>query len=169
VLRPAPIQNYNLSLSGKSGSTNYFLSGSYTKEEGIFKNDEFKRLTLHTNIESKVTDWFTLGLISSYSYRDYSGLEASLADARAASPLANNKVGSPNYDKYLTGELYMPYPLNNLYVDNSDIRNSLFLVGSAKITVPWIKGLNYELNYSNTYSNRNNEHFLSCYNPSGLR
>ena len=167
VLRPAPIQNYNLSLSGKSGSTNYFLSGSYTKEEGIFKNDEFKRLTLHTNIESKVTDWFTLGLISSYSYRDYSGLEASLADARAASPLANNKVGSPNYDKYLTGELYMPYPLNNLYVDNSDIRNSLFLVGSAKITVPWIKGLNYELNYSNTYSNRNNNTFYPVSTPLG--
>jgi hypothetical protein len=159
VLRTGHIQNYNLSLSGKSNRTSYFLSGSYNKEEGIAKNDDFKRLTLHTNIESRVTDWFTLGLTSSYSYRDYSGLEASLADARLASPLANNKIGSPNYDKYLTGETYMAYPLNNLYVDNKYIRNSLFLIGSAIITIPWVKGLSYELNYSNTYSNRNNNTF----------
>ena len=30
----------------------------------------------------------------------------------------------------------MPYPLNNLYVTNSDIRNNLFLVGTAKINNP---------------------------------
>lgn len=167
VLQLAPIQNYNLSLSGKSDRSNYFVSGSYTNEEGIQLNDNFKRLTLHTNIESKVTDWFTLGLISSYSYRDYSGLEASLGDARPCSPLANNKIGSPNYDMYLTGEAYMPYPLNNLFVDNSDIRNNLFLVGSGKITIPWIKGLTYEFNYSNTYSNRNNNTFWPVTTPGG--
>ena len=167
VLRKGPIQNYNLSLSGKSDRSSYFVSGSYTNENGILLNDKFKRLTLRTNLESKVTDWFTLGVNSSYSYRDYSGLAANLADARAASPLANNKIGSANYDMYLTGEIYMPYPLNNLYVDNSDIRNSLFLVGSAKITVPWIKGLNYEFNYSNTYSNRNNNTFYPVTTPLG--
>lgn len=167
VMQTAPLQNYNLSLSGRSGRSSYFVSGSYVDEKGILKNDHFKRLTLHTNIESKVTDWFTLGLISSYSYRDYSGLEASLADARAGSPLANNLIGSRNYNMFLTGESYMPYPLNNLYVDNSDIRNNLFLVGSAKITVPGVKGLQYELNYSNTYSNRNNNTFYPVTTPLG--
>lgn len=167
VLQPAPIQNYNLSLSGKSDKTNYFISGSYTGEKGIVQNDQFKRLTVRANIESKVTDWFTLGLNSAYSYRDYSGVETSLLNARAASPLANNKIGLSQYDKYLTGEIYMPYPLNNLYVDNSDIRNNLFLVGSAKITVPWVKGLNYELNYSNTYSTRNNNSFYPVTSPEG--
>ena len=167
VQQLAPIQNYNLNLSGKSDRSSYFVSGSYTNEEGILLNDQFKRLTLHTNIESKVTDWFTLGLISSYSYRDYSGLEANLGNARACSPLANNKIGSPNYDMYLTGEVYMPYPLNNLFVDTEDLRNNLFLVGSGKITVPWIKGLTYELNYSNTYSNRNYNRFYPVTVPEG--
>lgn len=167
VIQLAPIQNYNLNLSGKSDRSNYFVSGSYTNEDGILKNDNFKRFTLHTNIESKVTDWFTLGLISSYSYRDYSGLEASLSDARGCSPLADNKIGSPDYDMYLTGEFYMPYPLNNLYVDNKDISNNLFIVGSGKITVPWIKGLTYELNYSNTYTTRNNNTFYPSTTPEG--
>jgi TonB-dependent starch-binding outer membrane protein SusC len=171
VTQVAPIQNYNVSLSGKAGATNYFLSGSYTNEQGILRNDKFKRYTLNTNIESKVTSWFTLGFTSTYSLRDYSGLEASLAGsqagAMASSPLANNKIGSPKYDMYLTGEAYMPYPLNNLYVDNKDISNNLFMVGRAKITVPWIKGLNYELNYSNTYTNRNNNTFFPVNTPSG--
>lgn len=171
VTRIAPIQNYNLSLSGKSGRSNYFLSAGYTNEKGILLNDQFKRLTLRTNIESRVTDWFTLGLNSSYSVRDYSGLAAvfggNQAGARTATPLANNWIGSPDYEMYLTGEAYMPYPLNNLYADNSDIRNSLFMVGSAKVKVPWIKGLSYEFNYSNTITNTNNNTFYPATVPEG--
>src|SRR5690606_37611217 len=78
-----------------------------------------------------------------------------------------NKIGSPNYDMFLTGEAYMPYPLNNLNVDNSDIRNNLFLVGRANVTIPWVKGLSYELNYSHTYSNRNNNTFYPVNTPEG--
>ena len=133
VLRSAPIQNYNLSFSGKTERSNYFVSGSYAKEQGIQVNDQFSRFTVHSNVETKIAEWLTIGLNSSYSYRDYSGLEAELGGgitggARAASPLANNKIGQPQYDMFLTGEAYMPYPLNNLYVDNSNTRNDLFLV-----------------------------------------
>ena len=167
VLQLAPIQNYNLSVSGKSNRSSYFISGSYTNEEGIQLNDEFSRITLHTNLESQITDWLTIGLISSYSYRDYSGEEASLGNARSCSPLADNHIGDPNYDIYLTGEVYMTYPLVYLYIDNTDIRNNLFLVGNAKITVPWVQGLTYEFNYSNTYSNRNDNTFHPVSTPSG--
>ncbi len=167
VKQIAPIQNYNLSMSGKTSRSNYYVSGSYTNEEGIQLNDEFGRITLHSNVESKITDWLTVGLISSYSFRDYSGLEASLGDARACSPLANNKIGLPNYDMYLTGEAYMPYPLNNLYVDHKDIRNDLLLVGNAKITVPWVKGLTYEFSYSNNYYTRKYNRFYPSTTPDG--
>ncbi len=167
VLRNAPIQNYNLSMSGKSDKSNYYASASYTNEDGILLNDNFSRLTLHSNVESKITDWLTVGLNTSYSFRDYSGLEANLSDARACSPLANNKIGSPNYDMYLTGEAYMPYPLNNLYVNHKDNRNDLLLMGNAKITVPWIKGLTYEFNYSNNLTSRKYNRFYPSTVPDG--
>ena len=35
VMRTAPIQNYNLSMSGKSERSNYYVSASYTNEDGI--------------------------------------------------------------------------------------------------------------------------------------
>jgi TonB-linked SusC/RagA family outer membrane protein len=167
VLQIAPIQNYNLSMSGRSDRSNYYASASYTNEEGIQLNDEFSRITLHSNLESKITDWLTVGLNASYSSRDYSGLEADLADARTCSPLANNKIGLPNYDMYLTGEAYMPFPLNNLYVDHADIRNDLLLVGNARITIPWVKGLSYEFNYSNNYYTRKYNRFYPNTVPEG--
>ena len=171
VTRTAPIQNYNVNVSGKTDKSSYFLSASYASEDGIQKNDQFSRFTIHSNVETKVANWLTIGLNTSYSYRDYSGIATDLGwdktGARAASPLANNKIGSPNYDMYLTGEAYMPYPLNNLYVNNSDIRNNLFIVGTAKLNIPWVKGLTYELNYSNTYSTSNNNTFYPVTVPEG--
>lgn len=167
VLQVAPIQNYNISFSGKSNKTNYFVSASYTGEEGIQLNDEFSRITLNSKVESELTNWLTVGVNANYSYLDYSGLPASLADARTGSPLANNYIGSAKFDKYMTGEAYMPYPLNNLYVDNSDIRNNLFIIGNAKITIPWIKGLTYNFDYSNRYNTRDNNTFYPVTTPNG--
>lgn len=167
VTRTAPIQNYNLSMSGKSQKSNYYISASYTDEKGILKNDDFGRLTLHSNVESNVTDWLTVGFNSTYSYRDYSGLSASLGEARECSPLANNKIGLPDYDMYLTGEAYMEYPLVDTYATNEDIRNDLFMVGNAKITVPWVKGLTYDFNYSNRFYARKENTFYPVTHPDG--
>jgi TonB-linked SusC/RagA family outer membrane protein len=136
--------------------------------EGINLNDEFKRLTLHSNLNSKVNDWLTIGLNTSYSYLDNSGLAASLYDARNATPLANNYIGSPYYDLYLCGELFQPYPLANLYVTNSDITNELNAIVSAKINIPWIKGLTNELNYSNRYYIYNSDTFYPVTTPQGV-
>lgn len=160
VLQIAPIQNYNLSASGASERTSFYFSGSYTNEEGILKNDQFERITLHANLDTKITDWLSVGLISSYTFRDYSGLSASLSNARSCTPLANPYEGNlMTYPIYVTGELYMTFPLDNLKVDNVDKRNNLFLVGNAKITVPWIQGLTYEFNYSNTFNTAKTNQF----------
>ena len=159
----APIQNYDLSVSGKTERTNYFLSGSYTNQEGIMLNDKFKRTTLHSSFENKITDWLTIGLTSSFSIRDYSGMSTSLDDARNASPLAN--MYNPNgtsYPMYLTGEAYMPHPFMPLLVNDVDIWNNLFNKLSAKIDVPKVKGLTYEFNYSNTLlTHKNNDYYPS--------
>ncbi len=163
VTKIAPIQNYNLSFSGKRGRSNYFVSGGYTKEEGILENDQFERATLRSNLESVITNWFTLGVNIAYSYRDYSGINADLEDARKGSPLANNDIGDPNFATWLTGESYMANPLGDTYDTNEDTRNNIFLVASAKIQVPFIKGLTYDFNYSNNYYNRNNFTFYPVY------
>lgn len=168
VLHIAPMQNYNFSLQGMADDkTSYYLSASYTNVEGIQLNDKFSRITIHSNLQSKVNEWITLGLNASYSSMDYSGIPASLSSARIASPLVNNKIGTSNYDIFLGGEQLQQYPLVGLYINNSDIRKELFAVASAKITVPWVKGLNYELSYSNVNNTTNNKTFSNSNTPLG--
>lgn len=168
VLQVAPMQSYNLGLQGKTDKVTYFISSSYTDVEGIQLNDRFKRLTVRSNLETEVNKWLTLGLNASYSHTDNSGIPASLSGARVASPLVDNKIGSPNYDIYLGGELFQPYPLVNLFIDNSDTNNELFAIGRAKITVPGIEGLKYELNYSNVFTTENENSFHNSNTPQGV-
>jgi len=156
----ATIQSYNVNVSGGNDKFNYYTSGSYVKEEGILKNDQFSHYTLTAKMDSKITDWFSIGTNINYSYRDYSGLNASLEYARKASPLANYDLDSPDhYAMYLTGESYMAHPLGYLKALDQDISNNIFFVTSAHVDCPWIKGLSYDFNYSNTYYNKKKNTF----------
>lgn len=170
VMRDNPIiQNYDLSYSGSTDKVNYYFSGSYTGEEGILVNDQWERFTFNSKIDGKVTDWMSVGFNVNYSYQDYSGLEPELKDVRGASPLANNDLGSPDdYVTYLTGESYMPHPLWRTKASNEDIRNSLFFVANTKINIPFVKGLSYDFNYSNTYWNRKNNSFYPVSTKEGI-
>jgi TonB-linked SusC/RagA family outer membrane protein len=169
--RDAPIiQGYDANFSGSADRVNYYASLSYADEQGVMQNDQFNRFTFNTKVDGKLADWFTVGLNVNYSQRDYSGLNARLADARVASPLAN--IPDP-YDMskapvYLTNENYMPYPLARTTADNEDIRSSLFYVASAKIEVPFVKGLSYDFNYSNTAYKRTNNVFHPANTPDGI-
>lgn len=163
------IQNYDLSYSGSTDKVNYYFSGSYTGEEGILVNDQWDRYTFNTKLDGKVTNWMSVGFNVNYAYQDYSGRAAELFEARYASPLANNDLASPDdYVTYLTGENYMPHPLWPTKTTNEDIRNSLFFVANTKINIPFIEGLSYDFNYSNTYWNRKNSTFFPVSTKEGI-
>jgi len=163
------IQNYDISISGGTDRVNYYISGSYSGEEGILKNDKWDRYNFNTKVDGKITDWFKIGLNVNYSYQDYSGLSPKLVDARYASPLADWDMDSPSdYKVYVTNESYMPHPLGRTLTTNEDIRNSLFFVANAKIDVPFVPGLSYDFNYSNTYWNRKNNTFYPASMSDGV-
>ena len=148
VQQNAPIQNYDLNVSGKTGRTNYFLSSSYTNQKGVLLNDQFKRETIRANFENTINDYLTLGLNTSYSHLDYSGLEARMDYALVASPLANIYDESGVYPTTLTNEYYQRHPLGLTEADNKDITDNIFYVLTGKLNVPQVKGLTYEINYS---------------------
>ncbi|MFN7119083.1 MAG: SusC/RagA family TonB-linked outer membrane protein, partial [Saprospiraceae bacterium] len=54
VYQTAPIQNYNLSLSGGSERVNYTVSGDYFNQEGIIPGSLYERLTVRANSDYKV-------------------------------------------------------------------------------------------------------------------
>ena len=151
VLQEAPTQFYNLSVSGKSKKTRYYISTSYTDQEGIQKNDLFKRLTFLSKLETEITDWFSLEFNPQYIHRDYSGVSASLSEALEASPLGNKYDEDGNYPLYVAGESYNYHPLGYVNIDDNEIRDNIRLAFKGKFDIPKVEGLKYEINYQKNY------------------
>ncbi len=63
-------QNYQLSLQGGGDKTQYFISGAYTKDEGMIKPARFNRTAFRANIDNQVKDWLKVATNFSYTFAD---------------------------------------------------------------------------------------------------
>lgn len=86
-------QEYNLDFSGKSEKADYFISGGYVKDRGIFTSQEFERFSTRANINFQVKKWLKVGTNTSFSHN------------RREVWLASNTIWflrsiSPNYPVY---------------------------------------------------------------------
>lgn len=70
IFRTGEIQDLSLSVNGKTEKSNFFLSGSYRKNEGILLNTYGERYTVRANSSFKLADNFTIGENISYSLTD---------------------------------------------------------------------------------------------------
>src|SRR3546814_17859625 len=77
VMRTGVINNYHLDVSGKSGSTSYYVSGTYFTNKGILKNDDYDRMTVNMNLTNWITDWYSIGVKSLLFTQNRSGIQAS--------------------------------------------------------------------------------------------
>lgn len=55
-------QSHNLSISGGTDKTKYYVSGNYIDETGLLKNTGRNKLTIRSNIETVINDKFTVSL-----------------------------------------------------------------------------------------------------------
>jgi len=148
ISQSASTQNINISLAGSTEKTSYFLSAGYIDQRGFLLNDQFDRLSLRANFETKVTDWLNVGMQSFASFGDYSGVSADLRGGILYSPLIKpyNEDGSINTDPIGIERS----PLLETAIDQTDKRLNLFGVFFAQVRLP-IKGLSYRLNHSINY------------------
>jgi len=61
IYRPGGIQNYQLSVSGGSENLSYYLSGAIYDQDGIVKNTDYKRYSVTSNLDLKVSDAVNIG------------------------------------------------------------------------------------------------------------
>lgn len=61
LFRNAPMYNHTLTISGGDTRTQYLLSGSYFKQEGIALGSDFRRISLRLNLDNKTTNWLKIG------------------------------------------------------------------------------------------------------------
>lgn len=158
------ITETNLSISGGGENVTYLLSGGLVDQKGFIVNDKFKRKTIRANIETRPLSWVKVGLLSSGSFVNQDGAEPSFGSLQRMTPLI------VPYDN--TGKL-IPFPMNTLepnpfstyYVDDYDRNSHYFANIYADVDFPFLKGLNYRMNFGNNY--RSVRHFFSSIYDAG--
>ena len=69
----APSQQHNLSVSGNSGKTNYYMSLGYNHQQGLmnFNPDKMDKFNATVNLSTKVTKWLEVGARFNMQHRIY--------------------------------------------------------------------------------------------------
>jgi len=141
------IQNHNVNVSGRSELSAYFFSLGYTDQQNVVINDDYQRYNFRINLDSKITNWMKVGIQSFMSVSNYSAISPSIGDIIRLPPQIPYLDDNQEY-------ILQPYrgilnPFLQLDQQDLDRRNNFFGNIYADIDVPFIKGLNYRLNFSN--------------------
>lgn len=112
-------QEYNVSLSGGSDKYNYFLSGGYYREDGIYVDNWQERFSLRTNSDYKVGKHLTIG-------------ESLYGSFKKKNPLRDEALASLPLRSAPTMEIYDPTNLGGWAKTPSYLQGSNPL-GSEKI------------------------------------
>lgn len=166
ITQNAPMQNYQLSISGGTDKATYALSGGFFDQEGTFKYTKFKRYTLRSNSKFKLlNDRVTIGENLQYSYTSGNGFgvneNTSGSYQGEASPIGwayriqtivpvydiMGNFGGTRGDKLGNAD----NPLSILYRGKDNISNSNQFFGNAYADVIILEGLTFRTNFGLRY------------------
>ena len=175
ITQYAPLNDLNVSVSGRSDKVNYYVSAGYLNQKGVLDNDNFTKYTVTGKIDASITSWLDYGLAYYYSSRDYSGTPPNMGQATVGTPYSYKwKDESLRIlDRYPTpANLINPYwgDANSpgLYDDNMEKYASSRMIGYISADLPYVKGLNYRVNinrYSSSLVNGSFRHETYFINP----
>ncbi|SDL15606.1 TonB-linked outer membrane protein, SusC/RagA family [Catalinimonas alkaloidigena] len=141
------IQNHNLSLRGRGDRSSYFISYGFTDQKNLVRNDTYQRHSLRINLDADVTNWLKLGTQSYFAASDFSGNNPGFGALNTFPALVNPY----NTDGTLRRQVYLGGINPLLYINNPDKDTRYNLNGNfyTIVSVPWVQGLSYRVNFSN--------------------
>ncbi|HWI94011.1 MAG TPA: TonB-dependent receptor [Flavisolibacter sp.] len=90
LLNNAAMKKHQLSLSGGSNNTTYYLSGEYLNQDGVALGSGFKRYGFRLNLDNKPREWVTVGANLNFNQTNENLTATNYSDA--ASPLIANAL-----------------------------------------------------------------------------
>lgn len=198
LTRVSQKQQYNLSASGGTETTQSSLSLSYLNNDGIVINSNYKRLTGRANITTKVADFLEIGSDLNFVHSESNGSNAQLGNNGNLSSLRDMAFVCPTMDyvdpisnqlvtinfKNANGTFGAPEQGgtgsndgnlgNNLYasqMENTGISKNNQVLLSAYANIKLFKGLTFKSIASYNYSTGNWYNFwgnVKRYMPDGV-
>ena len=152
VFQTALQQDYTGSISNKKEDLSYYWSLGYADREGIRVGDRFKNFRTRLNLESKVTNFLTIGLTSQFATKDKGAQAADVTQRTNNSPYTPNDIDDPDspYRMYPSGDNNGKNPFfDNMYRDKREIEHTLNANIYAIVKLPF--GIEYQMNYTPKY------------------
>ncbi len=94
----APLQSYDLSVSGATESVNYYVSGNYYDQEGIVTGSSFQRAGMRGNFDVRAASWLKVGVNSMFTVENYA--EADQGSYTLVTPISAARFMLPYYSPY---------------------------------------------------------------------
>ncbi|KEO74813.1 SusC/RagA family TonB-linked outer membrane protein [Anditalea andensis] len=144
VTRTAPIQNYEISLSGGNEKTKYYLSGNYFDQQGTVINSRFNRMSTRFNLDHQVNERLSISFNSGISRAVQNRI---VSDNTLNGPFANSLAASPLwpvYDdagQYTRPQFFYSNPVAE-GTENDDVNQSIRIFTNALATYNLAEGLN---------------------------
>jgi len=170
--RTAGQQQHNLSASGGTDNSTYYVSLGFLGQDGILKSNDlyYKRYNLRSNLSTKVAKNLTFDLnLSGTMDKKNQPLQAPYWIFRSMwyQPPINPVYANNNPDYYYS----LPNPLHpvaqaDASTSGYQIIATKFFQSSAGLTydVPWIKGLNAKGLFSYDFQQNDNNFYTKTYN-----
>lgn len=171
IFRTAGTTGHNLSLSGKTQTFNYFVSGNYMSKDGIIINSDFKKYSLRLNLDGKYKRLkFGVNFAPSYSTSnsvDASGAGGIVQSALMMPPVfpVYNADGSYNYQgngywrigtDYQHNEVLNPVAMANL---QSNVTDRMSITGKIYAELELYRGLTYKISFGGDYYGAHNDKY----------
>ncbi|RAK02292.1 TonB-linked SusC/RagA family outer membrane protein [Larkinella arboricola] len=180
VFRTAPIQNHQLSVSGGTDKTQFFVSGAYFKQDGIVMNTGFDRYSARINLDHQASDRVKIGLNLSPSFSSNKLLP--VEDQVFTGGILGSALSLPptvpvyNPDGSFT-TLLGPSPYNIGVIDNpvaiaskiQDRKTFFRTLGNAYAEIRILEGLKFRTSFGLDYADsRQNAYYPSDLGRDGV-
>ncbi|HEV7347110.1 TonB-dependent receptor [Telluribacter sp.] len=119
IFTQAPIQSYQVSVSGKNDMGSVYMSGGYFDQDGVIYNTYYRRMNFRFNGTLNVTNRFRIGMNLSPSFstqddRETQGKETVIHHAMAQSPLVQLDEATRDWGYPVGIGAVYPNPLERL-------------------------------------------------------
>jgi TonB-dependent starch-binding outer membrane protein SusC len=163
ILRTGNGQEYQLDYSGGSDKVTYFISGNYLDQDGVVINSYFKRFSLRTNLDAKLSDKLKASLKVNFSSRTNNN---TTGNYNTSGPIGNAAAWAPTTPAYdVFGKLTVRDPVSSIKAnpieqclnDNITASNTFNANGGFNYTI--IKGLTLDIGFGSSYNNIQGKYF----------
>lgn len=140
------IQSHDLSIRGKSELSSYYISLGLTDQKNVIINDTYKKYNIRINLDTRINKYLKIGTQSFFTLSDYSGASPSVTNVIHLCPLVS--ATDENGDLITYPYLSIYNPLKEIESDDLQKRYNIMANFYVDLDIPYIKGLNYRLNFS---------------------